>query len=76
MEEPSSVLRTKLVDALNPLKEAVEISLQLKSSGTQQQQQEVNDLWSLFLQEFFGYIKDRSRAAKINLLAGIRFPKF
>jgi len=75
MEEKEKILKTKLVEALNLLREAVEISLEMKATGTDEQRK-VNELWSLFLQEFFGYIKKRSRETKQNLLAGIRFPRF
>ncbi|MBS4007755.1 MAG: hypothetical protein KGZ45_04905 [Clostridium sp.] len=74
MESKVTVLKIKLVEALNILREAVEISLEIKALGTAEQQ-EANGLWSLFLQEFFGYIKKRSCETKKNLLAGVRFPR-
>lgn len=75
MENKVTVLKIKLVEALNILQEAVEISLEVKASGTAEQH-EANGLWSLFLQEFFGYIRKRSCETRKNLLGGVRFPRF
>jgi hypothetical protein len=74
MENNITILKEKLIEALQILQEAIEISLETKTAGTVQQ--EVSHLWSLFLQEFLGYIKKRSREKKQNLLAGVRFPRF
>jgi hypothetical protein len=74
MENNAKLLKVKLVEALNTLQDAVEISLEIRA--TEQKQHEVSLLWSLFLQEFFGYIKKRSRETRQNLLAGVRFPRF
>jgi hypothetical protein len=74
MEEKLTVLRTKLREAISLLKEAVEISLEMKAAGTVAER-EANGLWSLFLQEFLAYVKKRSRETKQNFLAGIRLPR-
>lgn len=75
MQPSVEELQKKLVDAISILREAIEISVQLKSQQPAANKQ-VCKLWEYFLGEFFGYIRKRSRETRQNLLAGISFPRF
>lgn len=74
MQPGMDKLQDKLFDAIAILREAVDLSAEIKSQGPTSNQQ-VARLWETFLAEFFGYIRQRSKETKQNLLAGIAFPR-
>lgn len=63
-------LRAKITTLTRELHEAVDLSIELRAQSPQSKA-EVVKIWEEFLGGFFGYIKQRSREAKDNLLAGI-----
>ncbi|MDA8234693.1 MAG: hypothetical protein M0Z31_07855 [Clostridia bacterium] len=70
----SNKLRDNLQQAMNHLREGIEISIELKTQG-KEFDREVIDLWEQFLGEFWGYIRKRSKEVGFNLLGGISFNK-
>ena len=63
-------LRAKITALTRELHEAVDLSIELRAQSPQAKA-EVVKIWEEFLGGFFGYIKQRSREAKDNLLAGL-----
>lgn len=74
MQPGVEILQDKLSEALSILREAINMSVEIKAKGPTNNQQ-VCKLWGMFLGEFFGYIRKRSKETKQNLLAGISFPR-
>lgn len=64
------VLRSKITNITQALHEAIDLSIELRGQASENKT-EVMKVWESFLSEFFGYIKQRSRESKDNLLAGI-----
>lgn len=67
-------LRRKMASITRDLQAAVDLSIELRASSPQQKG-EVIKVWEEFLSSFFGYIKQRSREAKDNLLAGVSWTR-
>lgn len=67
-------LRVRIAGIGRELQEAVDLTIELRARSPQQKG-EVIKIWEEFLGSFFGYIKQRSREAKDNLLAGISWTK-
>ena len=63
-------LRGKIAAIGGELRQAVDISIELRAQSPQSKD-EVVEVWEEFLGGFFGYIKQRSRESKDNLLGGI-----
>ncbi len=70
----SEMLQQKMGNAMQNLREAVDLSIELRAQSPQNKS-EVIKLWEDFLGQFFGYIKQRSKEAKDNLLAGISWTR-
>ena len=68
------LLQNKIAAVTKDLREAVDLSIELRSQSPQVKT-EVVKLWEEFLGNFFGYIKQRSRESKDNLLAGIAWTR-
>ncbi|SMC99759.1 hypothetical protein [Sporomusa malonica] len=67
-------LAEKLSGLSRELKEAVDLSIQLRAQSAQNKN-EVARLWEDFLGQLFGYIKQRSKESRDNLLAGISWTR-
>lgn len=67
------ILREKITRISQELREAVDMSIELRANS--QNKAEVIKVWEEFLGGFFGYIKQRSRESKDNLLAGISWTR-
>lgn len=67
-------LAEKLSGLSRELKEAVDISIQLRAQSVQNKN-DVARLWEEFLGQLFGYIKQRSKESRDNLLAGISWTR-
>jgi hypothetical protein len=59
-------VRTKMVQALSLIKQAVDLSLPLVKSGGRES---MKILWEEFLKEFIRYIKLKSRETGVNLIS-------
>jgi len=68
------ILQEKVAGITKGLREAVDISIELRAQSPQNKT-EVVKIWEEFLGGFFGYIKQRSRESKDNLLAGIAWTR-
>lgn len=67
-------LRTKVADIARELREAVDMTIELRARSPQHKGEAIK-IWEEFLGGFFGYIKQRSRESKDNLLAGVSWTK-
>lgn len=67
-------LRAKVAGIGRELQVAVDLTIELRSRSPQQKE-EVIKIWEEFLGSFFGYIKQRGREAKDNLLAGVSWTR-
>jgi hypothetical protein len=63
-------LAEKLKNLTHDLRVAVDLSVTLRSQSPDQKKQ-VTKLWEEFLANLFGYIKQKSKESKDNLLSGI-----
>jgi hypothetical protein len=68
------VLKSKLDIVLRSAHEAIDISVELRSQS-EKNKGEVSKMWGDFLGGLFGYIKQRSKESKDNLLAGISWTR-
>lgn len=69
-----NTLKDHLGKALQQLHEVVDLSITLRAQSPQDKA-EVVHLLEDFLGQFFGYIKQRSKESKDNLLAGISWSR-
>jgi len=67
-------LRQKIQAAGKEICEAVDMSIELRRQSPEIKS-EVVKVWEGFLGNFFGYIKQRSKESKDNLLAGISWTR-
>lgn len=67
-------LRTKVGNIAHELREAVDMTIELRAGQPQHKGDSIK-IWEEFLGGFFGYIKQRSRESKDNLLAGISWTR-
>ncbi|SHI77076.1 hypothetical protein [Propionispora hippei] len=67
-------LKEKVSGISKELREAVDISIELRRQSPQDKS-EVIVIWELFLKDFFGYVKQRSKEAKDNLLSGVSWTR-
>lgn len=67
-------LKEKMAGITGQLQEAVDLSIELRAQSPQNKT-EVVKVWEEFLGGFFGYIKQRSRESKDNLLSGIAWTR-
>lgn len=72
IEEP---IDFHLNQALTHLEMAINLSLSamLENEGVKKK---VGQQWEGFLSKFFGYVREKGKKSKINLLGLISFPKF
>jgi hypothetical protein len=68
------LLREKVTGITRDLRQAVDMSIELRAQSPRHKT-EVVKVWEEFLGGFFGYIKQRSRESKDNLLAGIAWTR-
>lgn len=68
------LLQQKISNANRELKEAIDISIELRRQSPNSKG-EVVQVWEEFLGNFFGYIKKASKDSKENLLAGISWAR-
>lgn len=68
--EKVMLLSEKFRHIATELREAVDLSIVIRRESPQNKQETIL-LWEEFLGELFGYIKQRSKATKDNLLSGI-----
>ncbi len=68
--EDVTALQEKISRITQEVREAVDLSIELRSQSPHSKS-EVIKIWESFLKDFFGYVKQRSKEAKDNLLAGI-----
>ncbi|CUH97769.1 hypothetical protein P22_3913 [Propionispora sp. 2/2-37] len=68
------VLREKVLGITKELREAVDVSIELRKQSPEDKE-EVIVIWESFLKDFFGYVKQRSKEAKDNLLSGISWTR-
>ena len=68
------LLHQKILNANRELKEAIDISIELRRQSPKSKG-EVIQIWEEFLGQFFGYIKKASKESKDNLLAGISWAR-
>lgn len=68
------ILRQKIQNANQELVEAIDLSIELRRQSPQMKS-EVIKIWETFLGQFFGYIKQKSKSSKDNLLAGISWAR-
>lgn len=67
-------LREKISGLTRELRTAVDLSIELRAQSAKDKE-EVIKIWEEFLKDFFGYIKQRSKEAKDNLLAGMSWTR-
>jgi len=67
-------LAEKLSTLTHDLRVAVDLSVTLRSQSADQKKQ-VMKLWEEFLANLFGYIKQKSKESKDNLLSGISWAR-
>lgn len=67
-------LAEKLNGLSRDLKDAVDLSVKLRAQSVASKN-EVARLWEDFLGQLFGYIKQRSKESRDNLLAGISWAR-
>lgn len=65
-QEKTSEIRTKMVQALSLMKQAVDLTLPLVKSGSKES---MKVLWEEFLKEFIRYIKVKGQETGINLIS-------
>ncbi|HEY3426180.1 MAG TPA: hypothetical protein VGL27_15385 [Negativicutes bacterium] len=68
------LLQTKLDTILQSTHEAIDISVELRSQS-EENKGEVSKMWGEFLGGLFGYIKQKSKESKDNLLAGVSWAR-
>lgn len=68
------LLHQKILNANRELKEAIDMSVELRRQSPQTKS-EVVKMWEEFLAQFFGHIKNKSKESKDNLLAGISWTR-
>ncbi|MBU2700080.1 hypothetical protein Ga0466249_001172 [Sporomusaceae bacterium BoRhaA] len=68
------VLGEKISGITQGLREAVDLSIELRAQSSDSKE-EVTKIWETFLKDFFGYVKQRSKEAKDNLLSGISWTR-
>lgn len=68
------LLRQKIHNANQELIEAIDLSIELRRQSPHMKS-EVVKIWETFLGQFFGYIKQKSKASKDNLLAGVSWAR-
>lgn len=68
------LLRQKIHNANQELIEAIDLSIELRRQSPQMKS-EVVKIWESFLGQFFGYIKQKSKASQDNLLAGVSWAR-
>lgn len=68
------ILREKVAGITKELREAIDLSIELRRQSPQSKE-EVIAVWEAFLKDFFGYVKQRSKEAKDNLLSGISWTR-
>lgn len=68
------MLRQKMQAAGKEICEAVDMSVELRRQSPEVKS-EVIKIWEGFLGDFFGYIKQRSKESKDNLLAGMSWTR-
>ncbi|TWH49233.1 hypothetical protein [Sporomusa sp. KB1] len=67
-------LAEKLRGLSRELKDTVDLSIQLRAESAQNKN-EVARLWEDFLGQLFGYIKQRSKESRDNLLASLSWSR-
>ncbi len=67
-------LRAKVEGIAHELREAVDMTIELRARSPQHKEAAIK-IWEEFLGGFFGYIKQRSRESKDNLLAGVSWTR-
>ncbi|SEP19916.1 hypothetical protein [Propionispora vibrioides] len=67
-------LKEKVSAISKELREAVDLSIELRRQSPKDKS-EVIVVWELFLKDFFGYVKQRSKEAKDNLLSGVSWTR-
>ncbi|WP_094606329.1 hypothetical protein SPSIL_029300 [Sporomusa silvacetica DSM 10669] len=67
-------LAEKLRGLSRELKDTVDLSIQLRAESAQNKN-EVARLWEDFLGQLFGYIKQRSKESRDNLLASLSWAR-
>ena len=67
----ADVLHDKLEEAFSLLKEAVNMTVEMKKKEAHSKQ--AARVWEDFLGDFWGYIRLKSRESGYNLLAGVSF---
>lgn len=72
-EEELLQLKNKIASINEQLKETIDFSIGLRSNS--EMKKRVNLIWQTFLSDFYGYVRQRSRETKENLLASISFPR-
>lgn len=67
-------LAEKLSSLTHDLRVAVDLSVTLRAQSSDQKNQ-VMRLWEEFLANLFGYIKQKSKESKDNLLSGVSWTR-
>lgn len=67
-------LQAKLKEITHNLQEAIDMSIELRKQS-QENKDKTTRLWEEFLGQLFGYIKQRSKESKDNLLSGISWAR-
>ena len=67
-------LEKMILDASSKVREAVNISVEIKTQGLDYNKQ-VAKLWEGFLKNFICYVKQKNRESGHNLMVGISFSK-
>jgi len=67
-------LRQSLQKVVGELRAAVNISMELRAGG-EQNEKEVARAWEEFLGQFLGYVREKGRETGQNLFEGISFPR-
>jgi hypothetical protein len=67
-------LRAKLDGIAKEVREAVDMTIELRAQSPQHKGEAIK-VWEDFLGGFFGYIKQRSKEARDNLLAGVSWAR-
>ncbi|MDF2571638.1 MAG: hypothetical protein K0R55_3242 [Sporomusa sp.] len=72
--EDVRILQEKVSKIKQELRNAVDLSLEIRAQSSESKE-EVIKIWEILLKDLFGYIKQRSKEAKDNLLSGVSWTR-
>jgi len=73
--DKNNLVQQKLSESLNTIREAIDISADIKAVNGDKNTTMLTELWESFLKQFFTYVKQKSNETGHNLMAGISWNK-